>query len=139
MISQITVKMKIFDALYKSKETMDEEFEEIKAWITDIIENAERPKLDHCEICNSKENLEQHHVRGNKHGYETITVCRDCHKKLTDKQRLWDTSWLDPNSKNKDAFLIRGLIDIFELKYEKTHEEIYKLIADILTEEFCYD
>ena len=77
--------------------------------------------------------------RGIKHGNETITTCQECHKILTYKQNPWDRSWLDPNAVNKDAFLIRGLIDICELKYEKTGKEIYKLIAEELTRGFSYD
>ncbi len=139
MISQISLKEKIFDSFFKANEIINEEYKEAQNWITDIVENTERPKSDHCEICDSKENLEIHHVRGHKHGNEIITVCHKCHEELTKKQRLWDKSWLDPNTKNNDAFLILGLIDILELKYEKTHEEIYKKTAEKLTEGFSYD
>jgi hypothetical protein len=62
-----------------------------------------------------------------------------CHKTLTDKERLWDRSWLDPDSENKDAFLERGLIDICKLKHEKTGIEIYKLISENLTRGFSYE
>jgi len=136
MIAQISLYSKICDSIFRAMETMDSKYEDILSWITDIIENPERSESNKCEICNSTRKLEQHHVRGNKHGNETITVCHDCHEILTNKQRLWDRSWLDPNAENKEAFLIRGLIDIFELKYEKTGKEIYKLIAENLTRRF---
>ena len=68
-----------------------------------------------------------------------MTVCQECHNTLTVNQRLWDRSWYDPNAKNKDAFLERGLIDIFELKYKKTGKEIFKLIAEELKRGFSYD
>jgi hypothetical protein len=63
----------------------------------------------------------------------------ECHTTLTDKQRLWDRSWLDPDSENKNAFLERGLIDVCELKYDKTGFEIYKWIAKKLTRGFSYE
>ena len=139
MIEQISLSGKLIDALYKAKEKMDNEYQEALEWITDIIENENRPKYDQCEICSSTKNLEQHHIRGHKHGNECITVCQECHKTLTDKQRLWDRSWLDPDSENRDAFLIRGLIDVCELIYEKTSKEIFKIFSDILTGIFSYE
>jgi hypothetical protein len=138
MIAEITFSSKIFNSIFRSKEIIDSEYEDVLEWITDIIENHDRPKTNECEICNSDKNLEQHHIRGRKHGNERITVCQKCHEILTVNQRLWDKSWLDPNAENKDAFLERGLIDIFELKYKKTEKEIFKLMADELKRGFCY-
>ena len=139
MISQMSLSSEIFDALFKAKEIENREFEDAQAWIIDIIENKDRPKLNYCEICHSSEKLEQHHIRGRKHGNECITVCYECHSTLTLNQRVWDRSWLDPDSENKDAFLIRGIIDVCELKYQKTGKEIYKLFADKLKEGLTYE
>jgi hypothetical protein len=139
MISQISLSSKIYDSIFKAKETMDSEYEDALEWMIDIIENHNRPKKNECELCSSNKKLEQHHVRGRKHGNERITVCWECHETLTNNQRLWDRSWLNPNSKNKDAFLQRGLIDICELKYEKTGQEIFKLISEELKKGFWYD
>jgi len=138
MSALISISSEIYDSIYKAKEIMDSEYEDALKLITDIIENPDRPKRNVCEICNSDKKLEQHHVRGNKHGNEAITVCYDCHKILTSKQRLWDSSWLNPNTENKDVFLKRGLIDICELKYEKTGQEIFTRIAEELTRGFRY-
>ncbi|MEM3828878.1 MAG: hypothetical protein QXP36_06665 [Conexivisphaerales archaeon] len=96
-------------------------------------------KIKSCEIFGSDKQLEQHHIRGRKHGTECITVCKEGHKTLTDNQRLCNRSWLDHESKNNDSFLIRGLIDLCELKYDKTQIEIYRLFAEKLTEGFSYD
>lgn len=140
MISQISLSNEIFDSLYKAKDIEDRECKEASEWITDIIKNPDRAKRTYCEICSHSDGkLEVHHVGGRKHGNESITICCECHKKLTDKQRLWDRSWFDPNAENKDAFLIRGLIDICKLKHEKTSEEIYNLTAEQLTGRFTYD
>jgi len=119
MTSEISISNEIYDSIYKAKEIMDSEYEDALKWITDIIENPNRPKRNECEICNSNKKLEQHHIRGRKHGNETITVCHECHDILTVNQRLWDRSWFDPNAENNEVFLQRGLIDICELKYEK--------------------
>ena len=139
MIEQISLSAYLIDALYKAKEKMDNEYQEALEWITDIIKNPERPKNRECETCSSNKKLEQHHVRGRKHGNECITVCHECHKTLTDKQRLWDRSWFDPDSDNRDAFLIRGFIDVCELKYQRTGKEIFKVLSEILTEGFSYE
>ena len=139
MIEQISLSAYLFDALYKAKEIQDTEYQETLEWITDIIENPERHKNRECEICSSNKKLEQHHIRGRKHGNESITVCYDCHKQLSIKQRLWGKSWLDANSDNRDAFLIRGLIDVCELKYQKTGREIFKIFSEKLTEGFRYE
>lgn len=139
MISQILLSSYLIDTLCKAKETQDNEHQKTLKWITDIIENENRPNYSECEICSSNKKLEQHHVRGRKHGNECITVCQECHKTLTDKQRLWDRSWFEPDSENRDAFLIRGLIDVCELIYEKTSKEIFKIFSDILIEGFSYE
>jgi len=140
MNSEISISNEIYDPINKAKEILDKENQDALEWITDIKENPNRPKRNECEICNhSNKKLELHHVRGNKHGNETITVCQECHETLTENQRLWDRSWLNPNAENKDAFLKRGLIDICELKYKKTSQEIFNRIAEELTRGFSYD
>jgi len=140
MIAQIYLSSKIYDSIFRAKETMDSEYEEALDWVTDIIENPDRQKRNECEICNhSNKKLELHHVRGHKHGNETITVCQECHETLTVNQRLWDRSWFDPNAENNELFLQIGLIDISELKYEKTGQEIFKRIAEELKRGFSYD
>ena len=39
MIDHILLSSKLFEALYKAKETMDSEYQETLHWIIDIIEN----------------------------------------------------------------------------------------------------
>ncbi len=141
MISQSSAIEIIYDSYFKARETIDKENEDSLKWITDVIENPNRDKKERCEICGScrsKENLQEHHIRGRKQGNEVITVCEECHDVLSRKQMLWDRSWLDPNYDNKDVFLKRGLIDVFHLKYEKTGQEIYKAISEKLEEGFSY-
>ena len=129
MISKISISSKIFEALFRAKETIDGDFQEVNDWITDILKNEHRTKKDDCEICSSPKKLEVHHIRGRKYGNEVMTLCLECHRKLTDKQRLW-------NYQNPENLLERGIIDICELKHEKTGMGIYKLIAEDLTSRY---
>jgi len=51
-----------------------------------------RFKDDHCLLCDSKENLEVHHIQaqsigGKSHVDNLITLCRDCHLKITSYHR----------------------------------------------------
>jgi len=140
MTSEISISTEIYDSIFRAKEILNKEYQDALDWITDITKNPNRPKRNECEICgHSHKKLELHHVRGKKHGNETITVCQECHETLTENQRLWDRSWLNPNAENKDAFLKRGLIDICELKYKKTGKEIFTLITEELKRGFSYD
>jgi len=150
MIAQITLSSKIYDSIFKAKDIMDSEYENTKErldkeyedalkWIIEIIENPKRSKQKECEICHSNKKLEQHHVRGRKHGNEIITVCHECHETLTVNQRSWDRSWLDPNAENKEVFLVSGFIDISELKYKKTGQQFFDIIAKQLKRGFSYE
>ena len=77
MKNQMLLSSRIYDSLFKAKETLDNEYQEALDWITDIIENAERPKANECEICSSNKKLESHHVRGRQYGNDGIKVCYD--------------------------------------------------------------
>lgn len=139
MNSMISILSDILEALFKAKETEDTEFEDAQKWLTDIIENINREKSERCDICRSNIKLELHHIRGRKHGNEVTTVCYECHRTLTSNQRLWDRARSDSDSDNGDTFLKRGLIDICNLKFNKTGIEIYKRFAEKLTEGFSYE
>ena len=130
MISESSLSNEIYEAIYKSKEIEDREYEEALEWMTEIKENPDRAKRTYCEICgHSDGKLEVHHVRRRKYGNETITVCLDCHKFLTSNQRLWDYN-------NPCNLLDRGMIDICKLKYAKTDIELYRRIEENITASF---
>ena len=129
MISKISTSSTIFEAVFRAKEIIDREYQEANDWITDILENEHRDKKSECEICKSPRKLEVHHIRGRSHGNEVMTVCLECHRILTNRQRLW-------NYQNTEILLERGIIDICELKHERTGIGIYRLIAEYLTSRY---
>ncbi len=129
MISKISISSTIFEAIFRAKETIESEYKEANDWITDILDNDNRDRKNECEICRSPGKLEMHHIRGRSYGNEAITVCLECHRTLTDRQRLW-------NCLNSEILLLRGIIDICELKHERTGIGIYKLIAEYLTSRY---
>lgn len=89
-----------------------------------------------CEIC-GKEGRELHHIAGRKHGYHVITVCPECHKILSNSQKLWDMRWwyTDQPDHIRKAFLLQGISEILRLKTKKTNDPAYEKLADCLTEE----
>jgi hypothetical protein len=129
LISKISISCTILEGIFRAKEIIDSEYQEANDWITDILENEHRVKKSECEICNSNKKLEVHHIRGRSHGNEVMTVCLECHRILTNRQRLW-------NYQNSEILLEMGIIDICELKHEKTGIGIYKLIAESLTSRY---
>ena len=88
-----------------------------------------------CEICEGAGN-ELHHLAGRKHDYHTITVCEECHRTLSDRQKLWDARWWKPDQKDeiRAAFLLHGISDILRLKTRKTDNTEFEMLADRLTE-----
>ena len=129
MISKISISSAILEGIFRAKEIIDSECQEANDWITDMVENEHRDKKNDCEICRSPRKLEVHHIRGRSHGNEVMTVCLECHRILTNRQRLW-------NYQNSEILLERGIIDICELKHARTGIGIYKLIAEYLTSRY---
>lgn len=109
-------------------------------WITDVTTQKHRSKVSYCEVCGSRHCvIEQHHVAGRKHDTRTISVCQQCHRQLSDMQNLYDRAWLNKQEDQNEIWLTRGLIDVFTLKYEKTHIQLYKEAANLITRGFRYD
>lgn len=74
----------------------------------------------YCIICNHTDplDLEYHHVAGKNNDEFIISVCRNCHGRLSRKQRLWPKQWTNKNNSQdlKYAFLLNGLADVFNLQ-----------------------
>lgn len=67
--------------------------------------------------------LERHHVAGRKHDPDTVVICRNCHRKVSDDQQ--DHLACEPGSDQMlhaiGLFLI-GLADLLELILQKLTE-----------------
>lgn len=61
--------------------------------------------------------LERHHIAGRKHHEDLSLVCSNCHCKLSDRQRDYPTTWLNPSSGDRAAvgFYLLGLCDLLSL------------------------
>lgn len=127
-------------AVGRSKEDLEVLVEDMEQWVnnlqTQTQEEAQMIK-NKCEICGSIEKLELHHIAGEKHSYKMITVCYECHQKLSKSQRVWDRNWLkkDLSGNLRDAFFLQGLYDLLILKAEKTCNSVYRMLALQLIEE----
>lgn len=125
------------ERIMKLLESEKSDIRNTRKWIDDIIYQTKQDseiKKNRCEICNSKEdpkNLELHHIAGRKHDYRMTTVCKSCHRWLSDKQKIWDKRWLEENQSEhlRQAFFLLGLQYILELKTVKTGNSIYEKLA----------
>lgn len=73
--------------------------------------------------------LEKHHVAGRKHDPDTVTVCRNCHRKASDDQK--DHPALNPAADpvlHAIGMFLLGLADLLELVLEKLSEFGFALI-----------
>lgn len=81
----------------------------------------------YCIICNHDDplDLEYHHIAGRCNDYLTVSVCRNCHGRLSRKQRLWPQSWTgkDNPPSLRDGFFMRGLSEIFKMRADRIFEK----------------
>lgn len=78
-----------------------------------------------CGTCGEPDyrTLERHHVAGRKHDPDTVVICRNCHRKVSDDQK----DYADPAPGSDQLlhaiglFLI-GLADLLELVLQKLTE-----------------
>lgn len=115
---------------------LNRDYEEASAWVSEIISNTDRKKMDYCEICERrvvKEDMQIHHIAGEEYGDWTITACIKCHDILTRKEKSWDRKWnVEFNEGDSEYFLLRGLIDVLELKSKETDRAYYRDLANDL-------
>lgn len=70
-----------------------------------------------CLICGYSEDpliLEQHHIAGRRNSDVTITVCPNCHRKLSMNQRSWPKEWTSKNNspETRIPLIVRGAHEI---------------------------
>ena len=129
----------INSGLHSSRDQYDEAFEEAEKWLNDIITRNPKltPKIGYCEVCGCTKGLEVHHLAGRKHDSCTIMVCEQCHRLLSEWQKMWGNKWehgYQPERLRR-AFFLLGLRDMLRLKAKKTGYSIYESMADNLTDE----
>lgn len=72
-----------------------------------------------CSICGETDDrcLERHHLAGRAYDDETVILCRNCHRRLSDDQE--DHPMLDDEEEDEFLFglgrFLRGLADFFRL------------------------
>ncbi|MEO9307468.1 MAG: hypothetical protein ABI342_04040 [Nitrososphaera sp.] len=92
-----------------------------KKWIEEFCSSQ-----GYCIICSHSDplDLEYHHVAGKNNDTLTVSVCRNCHGRLSRYQRYWPNTWTrEDNSPDlKQAFFLRGLADILRLVSERIFE-----------------
>lgn len=86
----------------------------------------------YCIICNHDEplDLEYHHIAGKNNSSIVVSLCRNCHGKISRKQQLsWPVEWTkkDNSPEHKEGLLLRGISDLIRLKsdhilYGDAHE-----------------
>jgi hypothetical protein len=79
-----------------------------------------------CALCGETDPrcLEEHHLAGEKYGDELVTVCRNCHRKLSDDQ-LDHAPGLQSDPENRDAIIghfLLGLCDFLSMVIERLRE-----------------
>ena len=84
-----------------------------------------------CTICGEDDwrCLEQHHIAGQVYSEDLCTVCRNCHRKLSDGQKDHPKKLAkDPATLETIGHLLLGLADFFALLVERLREYGRELI-----------
>lgn len=79
-----------------------------------------------CVVCGETDPrcLEAHHLPGQKYGNELVTVCRNCHRKLSDDQRD-HAPGLTPNPERQEVIIghfLLGLCDFLLMIIDRLRE-----------------
>jgi hypothetical protein len=82
----------------------------------------DNPRCLHCGE-NDPNVLERHHLAGQAYGDEIVIACRNCHRKLSDRQNDHPKKSTEiPDPLEKIAHFLLGLADLFELLITKCRE-----------------
>jgi hypothetical protein len=74
--------------------------------------------------------LERHHIAGQAYGDDTVIVCRNCHRKLSDRQKdHQEKTDPAPDLLERIGQFLLGVADLFELLIVKLREFGADLIA----------
>jgi len=85
-----------------------------------------------CVLCSHNDPLalELHHLAGQAFGDDTVSVCRNCHRQLSDYQKDHSLKQEKPDGELEPIRrFIEGLADLFELLVKRLREYAAKLGA----------
>ena len=82
----------------------------------------------YCILCGHSDplDLEKNHIGLERNNPSfVVSVCRNCHGRISRKQRFWPEKSLDRNSPPRlaNAFTFRGLAELFDMKSQKILQE----------------
>lgn len=86
-----------------------------------------------CLYCGENDDrcLEAHHIGARRYDPDTVIVCRNCHRKLSDMQRDHPKPVANPPGLEECvAHFLLGLADLFELLIRKFREFADKLLGN---------
>ena len=87
------------------------------------------PRCTHCGECNPH-CLEAHHIAGKAFDDETVIVCRNCHRKLSDEQKDHPgRASTPPDPLDRMGHFLLGLADLFRMLVGRLEEFGRDLIA----------
>jgi hypothetical protein len=101
-------------AAEEARRRLEDGIGEAVAWVVWIRSGT--PKARGCVVCDSRTKTEGHHVGGRRQGNLVVSVCRNCHRRLSERQNGWDPRYQSDrrSPRLEGAFLIRGLSDLCE-------------------------
>lgn len=72
-----------------------------------------------CIVClhSDPRDLEYHHIGGKANSPLIVSLCRNCHGRISRLQRHWPKGWSNKNKPQwqKDSITIRGYLDLLRL------------------------
>lgn len=111
---------------------MDNYFDDIKSIIAqkktyDILVESQGV----CVICGhgNPTDFEYHHIGGRSNSPIVISICRNCHGRLSRKQYIWPKGWSHKSKPSMKALamLLRGISDVLRVisdhLWEMNHDE----------------
>jgi hypothetical protein len=78
-----------------------------------------------CKVCGESDwrCLEKHHIAGKDYDDDTATICRNCHRKLSDDQKDHPQKLeKKPDTLESIGHLLLGIADLFALLVDKLRE-----------------
>jgi hypothetical protein len=141
MLEPVPVDISVLVCMFagKLRDEMEEDGREMEQWVHSLVVQDPRHVIiqGHCWICGMRKARQLHHLAGKKHNDRVIPVCRICHSILSNKQKVWDHRWCQPDQPEpiREAFFLQGLQDTLRLKALETRNMYYERFADMFTEE----